>query len=117
MTIAVAVTKEALAAEYTGLALYASLHTADPGQTGASEVVGGTPAYARVLVTWTAGTADGIYTATLATPFDVPAGTTVTHVGFWTASTAGTFVDHVAHAATFPAQGQLTVDDLTYTQA
>lgn len=64
-----------------------SLHTADPGTTGANEVVGGS--YTRELVSFPASVS-GSSTATGAT-HDVPAGTTVTHFGRWTASTAGTF--------------------------
>lgn len=55
----------------TGLASHVSLHTADPGTTGAAEVAGGT--YARV--TWAAlGTAMTL---------NVPASTTITHYGVW----------------------------------
>lgn len=31
---------------------FASLHTADPGTSGTSEVAGGAPAYARKAITW-----------------------------------------------------------------
>lgn len=66
-----------------------SLHTADPGATGTSEVTGGSPAYARKQTTWGAADASGVSTGSQVT-FDVPA-VTITHVGFWSASTAGTF--------------------------
>lgn len=89
MTIAVNATKEALAAEYAGLATHASLHTGDPGTTGANEATGG--GYARQELTWTAGAADGVISAAQV-EFDVAAGT-YTHVGLWTAATGGTFVD------------------------
>lgn len=71
-------------------ATYISLHTADPGTTGASEVTGGSPAYARKAATW--GTAAS-GTRTLSTPvvFDVPAGVTITHFGLWSAATSGNF--------------------------
>lgn len=68
---------------------FLSLHTADPGQTGAAEVTGGNPAYARKALTWGAPDANGVSVATEVT-FDVPAGT-VAYVGFWSAATAGTF--------------------------
>lgn len=68
-------------------ATFISLHTADPGLTGASEVLGGT--YARVATSW--GTvASGSVTGTAAT-INVPAATTITHWGLNTAGTAGTF--------------------------
>lgn len=70
------------------LATHASLHTADPGGTGASEVSGGS--YIRQPITWAAATG-GVKTMAGTATFQVPAGTTVTHAGLWTAATAGTF--------------------------
>lgn len=67
----------------TGTITHLSLHTADPGTTGAAEVTGGTPAYARVPATWTSGVSNQV-------TFDVPAGT-YTHFGTWSAITGGTF--------------------------
>lgn len=65
-----------------------SLHTADPGSTGTSEVTGGT--YARMQATW--GTvSNSAVTATTGVTLDVPAGTTITHWGLSSAATAGTF--------------------------
>ncbi len=83
---------------------YLSLHTADPGQSGASEVTGGSPAYARKLTTWGAANASGVATGSQVT-FDVPAGT-ITHLGFWSAVTAGTFRGSINIVdETFAAQG------------
>jgi hypothetical protein len=67
-----------------------SLHTAWSA-TGANEVSGGSPAYARQAATWDA--ASGAVAA-LSAPvtFDVPAATTVKWVGRWTADTGGTFL-------------------------
>lgn len=78
-----------------------SLHTATPGTTGASEATGGSPAYARKAVTFTAAGAQGTLGATLQPAtvgvawsdevvFDVPAGS-YTHWGSWSAVTAGTY--------------------------
>lgn len=114
MPIASAQGKENAATGYTAQAAFASLHTADPGATGASEVTGGSPAYARVAVTWTAGGTDGVATATLASAFDVPAATTVTHLGLWTSG--GVYLDKAPLSATFASQGTLTVSSITYTQ-
>jgi hypothetical protein len=64
-----------------------SLHSADPGLTGANELTGGSPAYARKQNTYPAfsgGTQDND-TAIL---FDVPAGDVVGW-GIWDAATAG----------------------------
>lgn len=67
----------------------ASLHTAFPGLTGANEVTGGTPAYARKAVVFGAA-AGGSRALTAAVSFDVPA-TTVRWFGFWV---AGTYVGY-----------------------
>lgn len=63
-----------------------SLHTASPSTNGANEVSGGS--YARKAITWGAASG-GIRSGSVT--FDVPAGTTITHAGGWTALTAGTF--------------------------
>ncbi len=67
-----------------------SLHSADPGTTGANEITGGRPAYARKAATW--GTAaSGTRTLSSAVVFDIPAGVTVSHFGIWSAVTGGNF--------------------------
>lgn len=64
-----------------------SLHTADPGNTGANEVSGGSPAYARKTIAWNAASgANKTRTATTIT-FDVPSGATISHFGIWSGST------------------------------
>lgn len=73
---------------------YLSLHTATPGSTGANEVSGGSPAYARKAAAWNAASAGSKPLSNTPT-FDVPASTTVTHLGFWSASTAGTYYGYV----------------------
>lgn len=98
-----------------------SLHTADPGKTGASEVTGGSPAYARQAVTFGAAGAagplgSGSQPATVGVAwssevtFDAPAGA-YSHAGGWSASTAGTFRGGNALAAsqTLSSQGQVKV--------
>lgn len=72
----------------TNEALYASLHTAYSA-SGANELAGGS--YARVAVTW--GTPGSNAVSLSGTPYtlNVPASTTVAFVGFWTASSGGTF--------------------------
>lgn len=115
MAIATAQGRENAAAGYTAQAALMSLHTASPGSAGDAEVAGGSPAYARQPITWTAGTPDGVYTATVPA-FDVPPGTTVTHVGLW--STGGVFLDYVAVSPqNFVSQGLLNVTSVTYTQS
>lgn len=73
----------------------ASLHTAFPGLTGANEMTGGTPAYARKAVTF--GAAAGAARAlSAAVTFDVPA-STVRWFGFWA---SGTYVGYAANGGT-----------------
>lgn len=62
-----------------------SAHTDAPGSTGANEVTGGT--YARQAITWDAASGGAINLAA-GVSFNVPAATTVTHLGFWTNSGA-----------------------------
>lgn len=65
-----------------------SFHTADPGTTGASEVVGGT--YARQTTTWAAA-ANGSRAGSQVSAA-IPAGTSLTYWGLWSATTGGTFL-------------------------
>lgn len=67
---------------------FLSLHTDYAGTTQANEVTGGSPAYARKSVTW-ASAASGSKASSNAQVFDVPAATTVSWIGYSTASTAG----------------------------
>lgn len=109
--VAVNSTKETLATTYTGMAGFASLHTADPGTTGTSEVTGGT--YARVAITWVPGGSDGISTASV--NFNLPASTATTHVGLQSAASAGTFRDKATCVIPSGTARVVTVN-LTYTQ-
>lgn len=63
-----------------GSVTHASLHTADPGRTGANEVTGG--AYAREPVTYGTPT-DGAGDIVAPVTINVPEGVTVTHYGMW----------------------------------
>jgi hypothetical protein len=87
-----------------------SLHTANPGATGTNEVTGGSPAYARQANTWNAA-ASGEAALTANETFDVPASTTITHVGLWSAPTGGTFYGSMEldTPEVFGGQGNLTV--------
>lgn len=90
---------------------YVSLHTANPGDNGANEVSGGS--YARVAATWAAASSAS-RAASNQPAINVPAGTTVTYIGYWTASTGGTFLgyDDVT-AASFTNAGVYTVNTAT----
>lgn len=62
-----------------------SLHSGFPGLTGANEISGGAPAYARKAVTFAAASG-GSRTTSATVTFDVPA-TTVRWVGLWNGAT------------------------------
>ena len=63
----------------------ASLHTAWPGTTGANEVTGGSPAYAKQAITVNAASG-GQRLLNAAVTFDVPA-CTVRWIGYWIGAT------------------------------
>lgn len=67
---------------------FVSLHTADPGVSGSAEVTGG--AYTREGSTWASAASASVSTSA-SIVFDVPGSTTITHLGYWSASTSGTF--------------------------
>ena len=81
------VTEQNQALVVTGWA-YVSLHSADPGANGASELSGGT--YARVAVAWGAPSG-GVVANTGALSINLPASTTASYYGIWSASSAGTY--------------------------
>jgi hypothetical protein len=92
---------------------HGSLHTGNPDPSGGSEVTGGSPAYARKSITWSAASA-GSMTASNQPQFDVPASTTVTHVGFWSAVTSGTYMGMAdVTDESFGSQGTYTLTSTT----
>jgi hypothetical protein len=98
--------KNVVATAYGGAIAAVSLHSADPGSTGANEIGGGSPAYARK--TPPAITAPTTGAITFQVTFDVGSGTTVAGVGF--RDSGGNFLDGVAVTAiTYSAQGQCVV--------
>lgn len=71
-------------------AFYLKLHTADPGAAGATAAFGDTT---RKAATFSAAAADGTITTSADINWtSVSAAGTVSHVSFWSASTAGTFL-------------------------
>lgn len=72
---------------------HASLHSGFPGNSGANEISGGSPAYARKAVTFDAASG-GSRAQSGTAVFDVPGSTTVRYIGFWTALTGGTFLGY-----------------------
>lgn len=101
-----------LATAYKTNAPYGALFTADPGtaDSATGEVSGGSPAYARVALSWGTAAASAITSA--ASVFNVPASTTITYFGVAAAGTAGTadIRDSVAVTSqAFASQGTYTV--------
>lgn len=93
------------------VATHMGLHTAVPSTGTPNEVTGGSPAYARKANTWNAASAGNLDNSN-APVFDVPGGTTVTHVGFWSAVSAGTLYAYAAVTnESFGAQGTYTATD------
>lgn len=81
---------------------YASLHTADPGETGASEVAAGW--YIRKAIVFNAadtGTPANGATSNGQVNFDAVSGSsvTITHIGLWDAATSGNFLWRAALSA------------------
>ena len=71
-------------------AFYIKLHTADPGPAGALAAFGDTT---RKLATFAAAAADGTITTSADINWtNVSAAGTVSHVSFWSALTAGSFL-------------------------
>lgn len=68
---------------------YVSLHTADPGETGASEVAGGS--YARQQAAFSAAAAGATENTGIIDFTGMPA-VTLTHAGIWDALAAGNFL-------------------------
>lgn len=88
---------------------HVSAHTADPTDSGLNEVTGGT--YARVSITFSAA-ASGNLDSSNAPSINIPAGVTVSHVGYWSALTGGTFLGYSDTVnETFNNAGTLTVTD------
>ncbi|HEX6938818.1 MAG TPA: hypothetical protein VF158_05360 [Longimicrobiales bacterium] len=86
-----------------------SLHTADPGVSGTDEVAGGS--YARQPVTW-GSAAGGVKSNSNQLVFNIPPGTTITHVGGWDAASGGTFRGGGALNASqsYPTGGTFTIN-------
>ena len=97
----------------TGRISHISLHTADPGSTGTSEATGGSPAYARKAVSWSAASA-GAASVTSPPTFDAPAGT-YAWLGLWSASSGGTYRGKIQiPSQTLAAQGTVPLAGVTY---
>jgi hypothetical protein len=100
--------KSAMLGALTGTP-YVSLHSADPGDTGANELAGVTR-QAGALAAYSGGSR----ALTVATAHSVAGGQTVAYVGLWSASSGGTFYGSFAVTnETFGGAGSYQVDPST----
>lgn len=114
MAIQTVAMRNLLVDAYKAAALYGALYTTAPGATQGTEVTGGSPAYARKSLSWSATSASS---ANAAPVFDVPSGTTVVGAGVHSAVTAGTYYDGGSVTSqAFASQGTYTLT-ITYTQS
>lgn len=114
MAIQTTAQKNSLATKYATDAAYGAIYTTAPGASAGTEPTGGSPAYARKALSWSAASG-GTVTATAT--FDVPAGVTVVGVGVHSAATGGTYLDGGSVTSqAFAVQGTYTVT-YTYTQS
>lgn len=97
--------REALAIHGTSRGDRISLHTDNPGTTGAHEITG-YAGYSRQTTVWNAGAVDGVVTGSEVT-FEVPPGTTVSHIGCSSSSGAFQWGYALENPINFP--GSLTV--------
>ncbi|MEX5636531.1 hypothetical protein [Parafrankia sp. FMc2] len=100
MPVFVDAAENAALAAIVDLADYASLHSAYSA-TGANELAGGSPAYARQAIAWDAPSA-GAVSLTGTESFNVPAASTVAWIGLWSAVTTGTFYGMIPNGGFTP---------------
>lgn len=93
-----------------GVVSHVSAHTALPDASGSNEVTGGS--YARQAISFTAATAGNLDSSNQPV-IPIPAATTITHLGLWSALTLGTFYGSIDITdETFGSAGNYTVTDL-----
>jgi len=90
-----------------------SLHTSNPGGTGANEVSGG--GYTRQNITWAAASGGVASKSGGDIAFVGPASQAITHVGFWTAGNAWRGSVVPTGDLAFNAAGQLSLTAATIT--
>jgi hypothetical protein len=91
-------------------ATHLSLHSAQPSTAGSNETTAG-----RVAASWGAAANGDFSTLTNKSFTGGAAGGAVTHVGFWSASTGGTFYGWLALTGdqTFNSAGEYTITSLS----
>ena len=96
---------------YTGVAAYLKLHIGDPGSAGTANSSAVTT---RNAVTFNAASG-GSMTLSAIDAFAMTASETITHVSFWTAATAGTFLQSGTLTASVPVINGTDLDFTTIT--
>lgn len=105
--------RNALASAYATACAYAAAYSSAGSGTAGTEPTGGSPAYARVAVTWSAPS-NGVITASYT--WNIPSGFTVAGGGYHSAATGGTYYDGFSLTSQgFSSQGTLTVS-ATFTE-
>lgn len=91
--------------------VFVELHTADPGAAGTTSVANSST---RLQITWNAASGGSMTLSALAA-FTGTATETISHIAFWTASTAGTFLESAALTSSVPiiSGSSLTFSTLT----
>jgi len=115
VTIKTATQKNNLASAYGTAATHAAVYTTVPGASAGTEPSGGSPAYARKAITWSAPS-NGVRTATVV--FDIPASVTLNGAGVHSAASGtGNYLDGGAITPWSPGatQGTFTLA-LTFTE-
>lgn len=95
---------------FVAQAVEMSLHTGDPGPSGALEVSG--PGYAREPVTWDTPES-GQTSASTAVEFGVPASTLVVYAGFWDGSADWLGSVPLSQPEPFTGPGTLELEPIT----
>lgn len=94
------------------VAVLVSLHTGDPGTTGASEINGTGNSYEKQAITWNPASG-GNLDSNNQPEFEVPGGTTVSHFGIWnTAEDVFYGGEELSASETFTADGTYTLTDV-----
>jgi len=88
MSLASSTCENAALNGFNALNVYLSAHTGTPGTSGLLEVAGGS--YARQSITWSSASG-GSTSNTGAISVPIPASTTVSYFGSWSALTSGTY--------------------------
>lgn len=115
MSIQTVTQRNNMCTRYAADCAYMAVFSTTPGASAGTELTGGSPAYARKASNWGAVANSAVTAAPAA--FDIPSGGVAAGLGFYTAATAGTYLDGVGVTSqTFSSQGTLTVT-ATYTQS